>query len=112
MVTSIQKTSLVQGGSEVLFYSTLMGALGIMSPFSSREDMDFFTYLEVCIHVTLAQPLPRVIACVCAVFGMFNACWCGITTDASATRESSHIGTRSSVVQIVLLPSQGMGLGS
>jgi len=46
-VTSIQKTTLVTGGSEVLFYSTIMGGLGILVPFSSREDVDFFTHLEM-----------------------------------------------------------------
>lgn len=47
IVTSIQKTTLVTGGSEVLFYSTIMGGLGILVPFANREDVDFFTHLEM-----------------------------------------------------------------
>jgi len=47
IVTSVQKASLVTGGSEVIFYSTIMGGLGILVPFTSREDVDFFTHLEM-----------------------------------------------------------------
>jgi splicing factor 3B subunit 3 len=47
IVTSIQKASLVTGGAEVLLYSTIMGGLGILVPFASREDVDFFTHLEM-----------------------------------------------------------------
>lgn len=54
MITSICKTTLVPGGAEVLFYSTLMGGLGMFVPFTSREDVDFFTHLEM--H--LRQELP------------------------------------------------------
>jgi splicing factor 3B subunit 3 len=44
--TSIQRTALVAGGQEVLFWSGLQGTLGIMVPFVSREDVDFFSQLE------------------------------------------------------------------
>jgi len=44
--TSIQKTSLVPGGQEVLFWAGLQGTLGIMVPFVDREDVEFFTNLE------------------------------------------------------------------
>lgn len=44
--TSIQKTSLVAGGRDVLFWSGLQGTLGILVPFVSREDVDFFQQLE------------------------------------------------------------------
>lgn len=44
--TSIQKTSLVAGGRDVLLWSGLQGTLGIMVPFVSREDVDFFQSLE------------------------------------------------------------------
>lgn len=47
IVTSIQKTTLVTGGLEVLVYSTISGGLGILVPFSSKEDVDFFTHLEM-----------------------------------------------------------------
>jgi len=54
IVTSIVKTSLVPAGAEVLFYSTIMGALGILVPFVSREDVDFFSHLEM--HMRQEKP--------------------------------------------------------
>lgn len=47
IITSLQKVSLVTGGSEVLVYSTIMGGMGIFVPFTSREDLEFFTHLEM-----------------------------------------------------------------
>ncbi|KAL8746192.1 MAG: hypothetical protein Q9190_001745 [Brigantiaea leucoxantha] len=44
--TSIQKTSLVTGGRDVLLWTGLQGTLGILIPFVSREDVDFFQTLE------------------------------------------------------------------
>lgn len=44
--TSICKTSLVVGGQEVLVWSGLQGTVGVMIPFVSREDVDFFQNLE------------------------------------------------------------------
>ena len=44
--TSMQRTSLVAGGQEVLFWSGLQGTMGILVPFVSREDVEFFSQLE------------------------------------------------------------------
>ena len=44
--TSVQKTSLVAGGREILFWAGLQGTLGVLVPFVSREDVDFFQSLE------------------------------------------------------------------
>lgn len=44
--TSIQKTPLVTGGRDVIFWTGLQGTLGILVPFASREDVDFFHALE------------------------------------------------------------------
>ncbi|KAI9651788.1 MAG: pre-mRNA-splicing factor rse1 [Trizodia sp. TS-e1964] len=44
--TSIQKTQLVVGGRDVLIWSGLQGTIGILIPFVSREDVDFFQTLE------------------------------------------------------------------
>lgn len=44
--TSIQKTQLVAGGRDVIVWSGFMGTLGILVPFVSREDVDFFQTLE------------------------------------------------------------------
>ncbi|KAF2726095.1 hypothetical protein K431DRAFT_1040 [Polychaeton citri CBS 116435] len=46
IVMSLQRTALVAGGQEVLFWSGLQGTLGILVPFVSRSDMDFFSSLE------------------------------------------------------------------
>ncbi len=43
---SITKTNLVAGGRDCLFWSGLQGTIGIMIPFVSREDVDFFQTLE------------------------------------------------------------------
>ena len=44
--TSISKTSLVVGGQDVLLWSGLQGTIGVLIPFQSREDADFFSNLE------------------------------------------------------------------
>ena len=44
--TSIQKTSLVAGGRDVIMWTGLQGTVGIFVPFVSREDVDFFQTLE------------------------------------------------------------------
>lgn len=44
--TSIQKTSLVAGGRDVLIWTGFQGTVGIFIPFVSREDVDFFQTLE------------------------------------------------------------------
>ena len=45
--TSIQKTNLVAGGRDVIFWTGLQGTLGMLVPFVSREDVDFFQTLEM-----------------------------------------------------------------
>jgi len=46
-VNCVTKASLVTGASEVVAYSTLGGSIGVMVPFLSREDVDFFQHLEM-----------------------------------------------------------------
>ncbi|KAI7171011.1 hypothetical protein D0869_15364 [Hortaea werneckii] len=48
--TSIQRTPLVPGGQDVLFFSGLQGTLGILIPFVSREDVEFFASLEMQVR--------------------------------------------------------------
>jgi splicing factor 3B subunit 3 len=36
-VMSLQKTTLVAGGSECIVYTTMAGGVGILVPFTSRE---------------------------------------------------------------------------
>lgn len=47
IVMSMQKATLIPGGSESLIYSTISGAIGALVPFTSREDYDFFQHLEM-----------------------------------------------------------------
>lgn len=47
IVMSLQKATLIPGGSESLLYATLSGAVGALVPFTSREDYDFFQHLEM-----------------------------------------------------------------
>jgi splicing factor 3B subunit 3 len=44
--TTVQKTALVPGGREILVWGGLQGSIGILVPFVSREDVDFFQSLE------------------------------------------------------------------
>ncbi|DBA00600.1 TPA: hypothetical protein N0F65_007729 [Lagenidium giganteum] len=47
VVTSMVRTSLVPGGTEAIIYATIMGRIGALVPFTSREDVDFYTHLEM-----------------------------------------------------------------
>lgn len=51
---SLQKATLIPGGSEALVYTTLSGTIGVLVPFTSREDHDFFQHLEM--HMRSEQP--------------------------------------------------------
>jgi splicing factor 3B subunit 3 len=48
--TSIQRTPLVAGGSDVVFWSGISGTMGLLVPFLSREDVAFFTSLEQALR--------------------------------------------------------------
>lgn len=54
VVTSMAKVSLVAGGRDVLVYTGLMGTVGVLVPFVSGEDVDFFTTLEM--HMRTEAP--------------------------------------------------------
>lgn len=49
MVTGLVKTALVPGGVEVLLYSTIMGGIGILIPFASREVSPFLHILVLTL---------------------------------------------------------------
>lgn len=53
-VTALQRGTLQPGGREVLIYSTILGGLGTLFPFASREDLDFFQHLE--LHMRAEAP--------------------------------------------------------
>ncbi|OQS05115.1 pre-mRNA-splicing factor RSE1, partial [Thraustotheca clavata] len=46
-ITSMVRTRLVPVGMEAIVYTTIMGRIGALIPFSSREDIDFATHLEM-----------------------------------------------------------------
>lgn len=54
-ITALQKVALVPGSSEVVLYATLQGGLGILLPFTSREDVEFFTHLEMHLRQEAAS---------------------------------------------------------
>lgn len=54
VVTCLQKASLIPGGGESVLYGTVMGSVGALLPFSSREDVDFFSHLEM--HLRQENP--------------------------------------------------------
>ena len=53
-VMSLCKTALQPGGQEVLLYGTVLGGVGALLPFTSREDVDFFSHLEM--HLRQEHP--------------------------------------------------------
>lgn len=50
IVTSLQKATLKPGGPESLIYTTLSGTLGMLVPFASQEDRDFFQQVETLLR--------------------------------------------------------------
>jgi splicing factor 3B subunit 3 len=54
VVTCLQKASLIPGGGECLIYGTVMGSIGALFAFTSREDVDFFSHLEM--HLRQEHP--------------------------------------------------------
>ncbi|KAG7030745.1 Spliceosome-associated protein [Cucurbita argyrosperma subsp. argyrosperma] len=54
VVTSLQKASLIPGGGECILYGTVMGSLGALHAFTSRDDVDFFSHLEM--HLRQEHP--------------------------------------------------------
>jgi splicing factor 3B subunit 3 len=53
-VTTLQRDSLVPGGPEALLYGTVLGGIGALVPFDSREDYVFFQHLEM--HMRTENP--------------------------------------------------------
>jgi splicing factor 3B subunit 3 len=49
-ITSISRCILIPGGNEVLLYTTLLGTVGILIPFTSKSDIEFFQLLEMTLR--------------------------------------------------------------
>lgn len=50
IVSGLQKTSLISTANEVIIYATSMGGIGAFYPFETKEDVDFFTHLELFLR--------------------------------------------------------------
>ncbi|KAI9176173.1 pre-mRNA-splicing factor rse1 [Blastocladiella emersonii ATCC 22665] len=55
-ITSLHKAALVTGGREVLLYTTVGGAIACAIPLASKDDVEFFSQLEVQMR-TAAESL-------------------------------------------------------
>ena len=47
VLNCLQKASLIPGGGECTMYGTVMGSMGTLLPFTSRDDVDYFSDLEM-----------------------------------------------------------------
>jgi len=59
VVTSMTRSSLVAGGSESLIYVTVTGRIGALVPFTSRDDVEFFSALEGYLRTDAPRPTGR-----------------------------------------------------
>jgi splicing factor 3B subunit 3 len=59
IVTSIHKTSMTLGGREVIFLTTLGGSLRVMIPFTSKDDVETFSTLEMHLRQERLAPTGR-----------------------------------------------------
>lgn len=55
-VTALRRATLSPGGQEALVYATVHGAIGAFLPFTSREDVDFFSHLEMHMRSDAGMP--------------------------------------------------------
>lgn len=46
-ITKVLKAQITPGGRDCIFYATVLGTLGVLVPFASREDVDMYTTLEM-----------------------------------------------------------------
>lgn len=53
-ILSLQKANLIPGGNDSLVFTTLSGTVGMLVPFTSHEDHDFFQHLEM--HLRAENP--------------------------------------------------------
>ncbi|KAK9701922.1 Mono-functional DNA-alkylating methyl methanesulfonate N-term [Popillia japonica] len=53
-VTWLQRATLIPGGWESLIYTSISGTVGVLVPFTSHEDHDFFQHLEM--HMRSENP--------------------------------------------------------
>mmetsp|Transcript_22189 Transcript_22189/g.33209 ORF Transcript_22189/g.33209 Transcript_22189/m.33209 type:complete len:1312 (+) Transcript_22189:182-4117(+) len=59
VVTGMTRASLVAGGAESLIYVTVTGRIGALVPFTSRENVEFYSDLEGCLRTDAPRPTGR-----------------------------------------------------
>lgn len=59
VVTGMTRASLVAGGAESLIYVTVTGRIGALVPFTSRDNVEFYTDLESCLRIDAPRPTGR-----------------------------------------------------
>ena len=59
VVTGMTRAPLVAGGAESLIYVTVTGRIGALVPFTSRENVEFFTQLEGHLRKDAPRPTGR-----------------------------------------------------
>lgn len=59
IVTGMTRASLVAGGSESLIYTTVTGRIGALVPFTSRENVEFYSELEGILRNDAPRPTGR-----------------------------------------------------
>ena len=59
VVTGMTRASLVAGGAESLIYVTITGRVGAFVPFTSRDDVEFYSSLEGFLRQDVPKPTGR-----------------------------------------------------
>lgn len=107
-VLSLQKTTLIPGGSESLVYTTLSGGIGILVPFTSHEVMSQAA-TRIAPYIMFSRTFTNV--SVLFWFFLYSGPWLlPAFRDAYALWVPSTMWQRPPQLQILLLPSQGFYL--
>ena len=59
VVTSLKRTTLIPGGTQVLLYSTVLGTIGACIPLTTQEDIEFYSHLETLLRQEYPSPTGR-----------------------------------------------------
>jgi len=59
LITSIKKCSLNQETTQLIVYATSMGSIGVFIPFETREEVDYFTHLEMYLRIEIQSVCGR-----------------------------------------------------
>ena len=59
LVTCLKRSSLVKGGREAVIYVTVTGKIGALFPLMTKDDIEFFTALQMELRSKASKPLGR-----------------------------------------------------